>query len=329
MCLIAWIIYQLDWYAPSRKLFWSYTLTFDTFLFLLSPLTLFSLFITYPNDKIREVRIFVTLFSLIILACLIPYKQVFPYYMQVMIPVFLMLYASFFTWVFEITKQYHLSSWMISSLIIMLGILYPLTLTLRKAINLDNAYQKANINILDQLLKDGSDYVAGMDLIYTRDQPIRGMRLLIGPQIDYLYEASSKLKPIMLASLDLDSNVSWQNIITSLHQSQVKYYVNNYRMEALPPPIKDYLHEQYDHLWGSIYVYAPLVHPGKQTISIRFEGEYQMISDNPSQHKTLFLKKGSYTFVTKSAYRLKYHSFPHDIYFNPRFEKDQWMKIVS
>ena len=229
------VLYQLDWYDSARKIF-SYAITlFNPLLFFLSPLAFISLFVTYDDDKTRHRRLFVIIYTYTILACLIPYKQIFPYYIQVTLPAFIAFYAAFFTWLYAIFKPertLHLSIslftfWLyllacilaifyivnaldlpgiyvllstvplilgvyityhacmkdmsglflntIFAIIITAGYLCPYKLFFDKMVISDNTYQVANLYAMNQLLQDGSDYVAGIDLIYNRRQPIDGL----------------------------------------------------------------------------------------------------------------------------------------------------------
>ena len=99
-------MYRLAWYDASRKLFWKTIILSNPFLFLFWPISLFSLFISYKNDKSYSSRLFVVTFAFVILLCLLPYKQVFPYYMQVTIPVFFILYAAVLSWLIDLFQQH-------------------------------------------------------------------------------------------------------------------------------------------------------------------------------------------------------------------------------
>lgn len=390
------IMYHLEWYDSARLLFWSAITNYNPFLFLAWPLTVFSLFAEDSNDTTNKQRLFVVVYSMAILFCLIPYKQVFPYYMQVTYPVFLSVYAAFFTWFFKIIQQpnqfrlrlskkliwalvflylitlitlstfFSLPSiyliisivpillglylthphlitqdikYIFSSLlfvtIVFIGFIYPGILIFTKTIQLDGRYQKANVRAVSDLLQDGSDYVAGIELIYNKTQPISGMRHLMGPAISFLESPTEALRQVMLASLYEDSNATCGTVIQALTDSKVKFYVNNYRMEALPYTIKRYLDSQYMHWRGSIYLYAPKVFAGNQTIHLKFPGLYQIQSSNnirlnhqlyPPTHR-LYLQAGTYLSQSPKAYRLKY--LPRrDKVFHPDFYKDQWEKMI-
>jgi hypothetical protein len=91
-------MYQLDWYAPTRVLFWNFILLYNPLYIMLWPFTALSLFVSYAHDEAFRARCLIVINALVIFACLLPYKQVFPYYFQVSIPVLFALYSAFFTW---------------------------------------------------------------------------------------------------------------------------------------------------------------------------------------------------------------------------------------
>jgi hypothetical protein len=366
---------------------------------LLWPLTLISVLVTFNNDAEYQRRLFITVYAFTILFLLLPYKQVFPYYMQVTIPVFFILYTAFADWLFELFKQKTALNILIGknglilalalyiSLIIgaivlfqlpevyliiclipiLLGVfiantatmqqqfstlffnliliamifvggIYPMVLFVTKMININGAYQKANIQAINTLLQDGSDYLAGIELIYNKTQPIAGMRHLMGPAIDYLYQPSEKLRTVMLASLYEDPNATVDTVIADLKKSDVKFYVNNYRMVALPESIKNYLASEYEHWWGSIYLYAPEVAKGKQTMTLRFSGNYLITSLVPAKvmingkkyrtNSTLYLNKGAYHSEANTAYRLKLIPEESNLITDPAFADDESDKVI-
>lgn len=392
-------LYHLDWYDNARQPFWAAIIFYNPLLFLLWPLTLISLFVTFDGDVRYAQRLFIVVYAHVVLLCLIAYKQVFPYYMQATIPIFFALYAAFFAWlfalfqtqqplhilllgrmgmwgfmfcytvllvflqnVFQLPYAYlflclppfllglylnHKDALSVSDqsiiarllviTLIFTGSFYPINAFLVKLININGAYQKANLETMTSLLQDGSDYVAGIELIYNKTQPIAGMRHLMGPAIDYLRAPTEKLKQVMLASLYEDPNVTADSVITALKKSNVKFYVNNYRMMALPKNIKNFLAAEYMHYWGSIYLYAPQITRGKQLIRLKFSGRYRLISSTANDIRlngkhyavgsTPYLTKGDYTSLAKKNYRMKL--MPEQArYLNLNFKDDDWRQFV-
>lgn len=391
------IMYQLDWYASARKLFWAWIIAFNPLLIFLWPLTLISVLVTFQGDHNYRRRVFIVAYALVILCCLIPYKQIFPYYLQVAMPILLVLYSAFFSWFFTIFKKEQalkiiigkkglwvtilayisgiMSCYVIFDLpdayllfciipillgayiihydsiqkqlipivynmiiisFIFIGGIYPLTLYMFRILDVNGDYQKANINVMNALLQQGGDYVAGIELIYNKTQPIAGMRHLMGPAVDYLYFPSPKLRPAMLASLYEDPKATAESVIQDFKKSAVKFYVNNYRMEILPENIKSYLNTEYEHYWGSIYIYAPEIPAGRQKITMKFTGNYlletkhknKILLNGKAQRSgsIIHLMKGKLISNAKHAYRLK---LLPDVTVDERFQEDDWRRMLS
>jgi hypothetical protein len=323
-------MYQLDWYNSARLSFWHIITIYNPLLYLLWPFTIVSLFATNEQDSQYQNRFFVITYSLVILLCLIPYKQVFPYYMQVTYPALFAAYASFIGWGISIFQNNAANKllisakqlWLITS-IYLLGLIFviatlnlpigylllfciPLAITIKLTQNshqsalliliglttlvihfifpaiqlpykltyLEGSYQRATIESLQPLLQDGSDYIAGIELVYDKNQPINGIRHLMGPAVDYLYHPTEKLARVMLPSLYEDPNATIASVINDLEKSKVKVVINNYRMNALPPRIKRYIDDHYAAWQGSLYLYAPIIHPEQHIIHIKFDGDY-------------------------------------------------------
>jgi len=393
------VLYHLNWYDSARKLFWANIILFNPLLMALWPLSLISLFVTFNDDESYSYRLFAVITGFIILLCLIPYKMIFPYYMQVTLPILLILYAAFFTWLFTLFQAnktikiliprtmlwlllifyigimiyvlvefklpdiyllicliplllgtfitYHIKLGpgmnvlfrnLIFITMLFTGVIYPLSQIYLKMIKFHGDYQQAHINVINTLLQDGSDYVAGIELIYNKTQPIAGMRQLVGPAIDYLSSSSAELRPFMLASLYQDPNATSASVIAELKNADIKFYVNTYRIAALPANIRNYLQSQYEHFWGSIYLYAPGIAMGTNKVTLKFSGRYMIESPAMTQvifngksyaTKTiLYIKKGTYLSSANHDYRLKL--MPEEIkpLLNQNFQHEQLTKIV-
>ena len=389
-------MYQLNWYDHARYQFWKLTLALNPVLFLLSPLTLLSLCITHENDTRYELRVFATLCASTILCCLIPYKQPFPYYMQVTIPAFIVLYAAFFDWLLQLknASDFHLllpkplfmialilyvdmycftlfffdlprayllfltapvafvlliyyprsknAKSIVTALLpatIICMMFYALILIANKTVNLNGRYQKYNIELMQTLLKDHTDYVAGIELLYNQNQPIAGMRHLMGPAVDYLYQPTKELRAVMLPSLYEDPNATQQSVVEAFQQSKVKLLVNNYRLSALPKTIREYLKNNYEHFWGSIYLYAPFIKQDQVHFHITFDGHYLMSQTNTKalvfiNHKkiknnsVIFLKAGDYQLLSQTSFRLKLQPDLSGMKLNTQYENDDWVRFL-
>lgn len=391
--LEAAMMYQLTWYAKAKALFWSYTLSFNPLLFLLVPITWISLFVTYDRDKYYAERFFIIVVTTILLIWLTLYDQVFPYYMQVMYPLFFILYAAFFSWslplfektpalklisladekifttiilmidviLFFLINRYHLPlySYLLLPVPILLYIsvtackyqdvirplffsiiglvaIYSFLLFCERMMFLNGSYQKANLQIAQALLQKEDNYIAGVDYFYHQPQNVPGLKHLMGPAIEYLYHPSKQLRRVMLPSLDEDPNVSIDVVQEILRRTPVKYYINNYRMMALPPRLRNFLTTYYDHYWGSIYIYAPRVKAGKNYINLKFSGYYQIITEKNSHVKiddkifeagVYYFTQGNYCSDANHSYRLKYVPLMK-LPLSKHFFHDDWQYMI-
>jgi hypothetical protein len=215
---------------------------------------------------------------------------------------------------------------------------YPGILLYEKLFKINGSYQKAMLKTMNTLLQDNSNYIAGIELFYDKTQPIAGMRHLMGPAIDYLDHPTENIRRAMLASLYEDPHATMDSIIATWKKTAIKFYVNNYRMEALPEKIKNYLKTEYEHYWGSIYLYAPSVFHGKNKLVLKFSGKYyiesplhdKIILNNMPYytHSTVYLRKGIYRSQATVNYRLKLIPNQSITYLNPIFATDQPEKML-
>jgi hypothetical protein len=393
----AYIMFQLDTYDSTRRLFWGYTLAHNPFVFLLWPVSFITLFVSPANDTLLGKRIFIVVYASVILFCLVPYKQVFPYYMLTTLPAFILLYTAFFSWMIDLLKNkspvtLHIIGkeglWgliivycvvflyinitfvlqpiclLIGFFALLLGIkitsnnhstllaatpailflitfflgtIYPLVLLAHTFKESSGRYQQSMVLLTQALLQDGGDYLAGIELIYNKNQPIPGLRHLDVPALSYLYKPTEKLAKAMLASLYHTPDISIEKAIHYLESSSVKFYVNNYRIHILPPKIKDYLNANYTHFWGSVYLYAPSVPAGPQTMNIKFAGHYIVEASSIVEidhikikpHETVSLTRGIHLSYAKTKYRLKLQENNVSSFLAPDYKQDQWLMMLG
>lgn len=319
----------IDWYTRIYLACWQIALMHGPVLFMLWPLTFAPLF-SHANSKATEQHVFIIVLSSLALLQFIFYKQPFPYNFVFVAPAFFLLYSNLFNWLIENNKRHK------ALLTIMLvgGIVYPLCYSLIATHHYNKNYQQSMLQLAAELTKDGSDYVAGMPLFYGKDQPIDGMKNLIGPQIDYLYQPSEKIGKILLESLYLSKTTS-KDVINQLELQPVKVIINNQRIEALPPSILNYLHENFAPYSGSIDIYAPTIKPRQMTFYLKFSGDYRIqatksVSVKIDKHvlhtgNIIHLTRGDHLSSTRAAYRLV---LAPKVKENQILKKDEFIKAV-
>lgn len=199
------------------------------------------------------------------------------------------------------------------AIFVVTGIVYPGMITFIVSSKLDGTYQREMLILTDKIIKNDEGYVGGIPYLYQKDQPIVGMKNLIGPALDYLYEPKAELKPLLLPSLYLDVS-SQEEVIHAFETHPVKVLISNYRMLSLPPKINDYISQHYQHYYGSLFVYAPIIHPKELNFYLTFTGQYRVdcaqhgiikIDGNRiRQGQRVNLKAGNHTNETQTTYRL-------------------------
>jgi hypothetical protein len=217
------------------------------------------------------------------------------------------------------------------------GMVFPLTRFISLLPDLDGHYQRYLFNLTHQLLAENEDYVAGEPLFYNKTQPIPGLEHIILPSLEYLYQPTERLLRIMMLSSLYLSTATSDQIIESIKNADIKLYVNNNRFNFLPPKIKNYLATQYQHYWGSIYLYAPQISAGSQSVKIKFTGKYRVVSHTSvtfNGHKLLpysvvYLTKNNYHSDARHAYRLQLIPDNMPRLLDTRYQEDSWQSVIG
>lgn len=325
----------ISWYLPIYIVCWIAVLSAGPLLFLCWPLTGAVFFDKPLNEGTKQQALFITSMSSIALLLFINYKQAFPYNFVFTIPALFLLYANFLSWLMVQSKQMMRS--LLITLFIIGGIIYPFFHSMNAAYRLDGSYQQTMIQLIDELTNDHSQYIGGIPYLYQKDQPITGMKNLIDPQVGYLFSPNQQTQTLLLPSIYLAATSS-NLIIHELEQSSVKLFVMNYRILLLPDAIKQYLDDHYHHFYGSIYLYAPLIHPTNKIFSLKFSGDYKIDAalnmpitidhQKVASGKIITLTKGIHYSKTSINYRLELipTALPA---LNPLYQQDQWLNMTK
>lgn len=300
-------------------------------------LVLYSDFFTWYNEAAQETppcskRVlfwFCSFHATVILCTILYFRLPNAYVLMAFIPIF--YYFS------QYVSVRSLCQLLIMLCIIFTGILYPLTRLIFSLPTMNGSYQKKMIRLSNTLLQNGEGYFAGTALLYPHEQAIPGLKNLIDPQIAYFTNQTPDVEKALLASLEL-APVSSQDVIETIKAKPVKFYVNDARIDALPPSIKYYLQNEFRHYWGSIYLYAPRITVNQATFFLKFNGLYQVISQDGSSifidHTPyndgvlVKLTAGTHTALTRQDFRLAL--IPDASVVNYRkTAQDQWKKTVK
>jgi len=255
--------------------------------------------------------------------------QIF-YYFIILIPIF--LYAIF-------QDRSHGSKIFFKKILIYLvfifGVLTPLVkiLTLPAYIIANGDYQQSMIALAHQLLEPSDSYIAGTPLLYDKNQAVLGLKNLIEPAISYLYQPDKKIAPLLLESLYMSPRTS-QQVLQDLALAPVKFYVHDVRTDALPDNIKQYFSDNFQHFYGSIYLYAPKINLQQKSFHLKFSGNYKINSSNISDNfvldgkkvankEIIYLSKGTHKLQASSNFRLIF--IPKNIDLRPykKYQKER------
>lgn len=389
----AYIQSGINWYLPIYFICWQIVLTHGPVLFLLWPLTFMGLFNPSYSNIMTQRRLFIVSFAFIALLLFIVYRQPFPYNFVFMIPAFFLLYADFFSWLFEKNTLFNknslslpiifliffyifiifsciiifslpkinyfislfpitiyaffyaknktfssISFYIFISIFLLTGIFYPLYESLRASKILNGKYQQTMITLVNNLLEKDGDYVSGIPFLYKKDQPIDGLKNLIGPAVAYLYKPSDKLSTLLLPSLYL-SPTTTNKVIADFEKTSVKVIINNYRMMLLPKKLKNYIDKNYQHFYGSLYLYSPTLLPSQLSFYLKFTDFYRVKTYSKakifidgkliSSGKIIHLKKGDHVSDANKTYRLILIPQIKNVPLDPHFQQDEWVNMTK
>jgi hypothetical protein len=211
-------------------------------------------------DRTRERTLAFYALALAILAAL--QRQPWPYFFVLIIPTaFVLIVALFHTHHRERGDWSPLgSSKLIMGLCIVFGILLPLS---RIPVNLhrDNGHQRQALQLAEYVLAPDETYLAGVDMVYGRRQPVGMLRWIDYPRMQTLH----RMSPAALAA-----------IVDTLKRSRLKIAIDNYRLAGLPALLHDYITSETTSLWGNVRVYGPIVGSGDTAVVLKFSGRYEV-----------------------------------------------------
>jgi hypothetical protein len=199
------------------------------------------------------------------------------------------------------------------------------------------SYQDYNIQMAQDLLGPHDTYMAGNFILIDKKQSISGLKHLDGPEVDYINHPDKQLLPIMRLSSLYYAPTSIQKIINDVQISPPKIYIDNKNFHDLSPKFQRFLQTQYQHFWGSIFVYAPAVAAGQQVVHIHHAGVYKIQSEHAislhgytyAPNMTIHLKKQPYTSQAKSNYRLVLIPQHLKIPLKPEFKKNTYKEMSA
>lgn len=261
---------------------------------------------TTPQTTSSRFKILIASYAMIVLMIVNGLALPIIYNLIVLIPIIFGLFL------FAQSSHRSLYFKTIIALIMITGIIYPLYRSLIASHHLNGHYQQTMLINAMKVIQHEGDYLGGIPYFYNKDQPIDGMKNLIGPELDYLYQSNEKIEPLLLPSLYLAPTTT-EKVLDDLEKSSIKIIINNYRIMSLPPKIKQYIMQNYDHYDGSLLIYAPLISSNQLSFYLKFTNQYRIDTkaksikiDGKKRHagQLITLKQGDHTTEADRAYRL-------------------------
>lgn len=334
-----YLIYSTDWFAAYRSYLWIFFFNTSTILVLLCPVALIGLVYLPVKNKI-----FIIIYTLMIVFFLLSCKQPFIYLPLAGIPALFIFFSSFFTAFYSLLSSAIGNNPSVNRFyhgMVFLIILAFITLQMKGFINqlpyYNGRYQKSMIHLMSKLLNDGEAYVAGVPLLLDVEQPVPGLKHLISQGIEYMHHPSKAL----YSNLTFDSMylapATAPEVIESIKATPVKLYVDNKRLHLLPKKLWAYLDTEYQHFWGSIYLYAPKIQAGRHLIQVKFPGDYKVDAkmaiyiDNKkvAPHSIIALKNQRYLSDAHATYRLVLSPQHLNHLLDPQDKKNKWNDMLD
>jgi hypothetical protein len=229
------------------------------------------------------------------------HKQPWPYFFVLLIPTLFVLAIAFFE--AEVEREgsngRSLGAFFLSVYLVA-GLVFPLS-RLAKTLPRDSGFQRATVEGVESLVGDGETYLAGVNLVHTRRQPLAELAWLDARRLGWL------------GSLD---DKGMHALLGRLAEAPPKVVVDNYRVRSLPAPILGWLTAHYEPLEGNLRIYSPVVPEAAERFPVRFEGTYLVQAEAGSEvvidgrrlssGERVHLSAGIHSNGSRAAARLRY-----------------------
>jgi hypothetical protein len=210
-------------------------------------------------------------------------------------------------------------------------------LIIPKRVIINGHFQAYMMQMANELLEPSDTYLAGNFLLLQKKQGVSGIRHLDKTVILYVLKQYPNLYPIMKLKSLYYAPTTLSKIIADIQKNPVKLYIDNNRFHYISKRIQPFLRQQYQHFWGSIFLYAPSIDAGKQDIDIKFPGLYRIQSSTPIQlngqeyaaNSTIQLHKSHYQSNAPSRYRLALVPQHLKTPLVPQWKKNDWQLVIK
>ncbi len=264
-----------DLYPNIRK-FWTQSLVRNPLFYALSVLALLALARRLvaarkgdlPRGEVqRDAQLFG--YGVALAACGIWHKQPWPYFFVLLVPTGFVLQSALFEQLWRTvdrlgTRSPRLRQVLVAALIAVVigfGVAHPALRIAEITNRHDQSRQEHTVKLASALLAPGEHYLAGLDLLYDREQSSSMLRRVSRARRNELSHADS-------ATIDA--------ILTDLQERPPKLLVYNERFRAFPKRVREFLRDHYADYWGNIRLYSPRFGRGKTQIDLAFAGVYEL-----------------------------------------------------
>lgn len=253
-------------------------------------------------------------YGVVLIALSVWHRQPWPYFFVLLIPTLFVLHTALIDWELERHERSgRRPAAVVVAVVLVFGVFLPLR-RIPRVLARDNTFQRETIRLADALLGRGETYLAGVNLLFDREQAVPELAWLdLRRSTELSHAGPERLRAI---TADLDS-------------SHTKLYVHNYRLDALPRALRAQLDSGFSHLWGNVFVYAPSIDGTQDSVNIKFAGRYVVrhssemvvVGDRSLQPAdTVTLTRGWHRTRADASFRLVLAP-PLPYRLNPRFKE--------
>lgn len=179
----------------------------------------------------------------------IGHRQPWPYFFVIVIPILWVAVARQIEQLAPHGKVF----W---SAYLLIGLLFPLFTRVPAVLARDSGHQRYTIELAERVLRENETYLAGIDMVYTREQSPHMLAWLDRPRLEAL------------------AKMSGPDLVADLRARPPKLVIGNYRIDGLPVALRKALRGDYEHLWASVWMYAPTIRSEEFTLA--YAGDYTL-----------------------------------------------------
>ena len=258
-----------------------------------------------------------TLYGSALIALCLWHKQPFPYFFVMLVPTLAVLIMSLVDAMIRKhpERPFGMPRWGLV-LVVVFGVIFPLGKPVREVYLYNNGFQSHMVRLADACLEEGDGYHAFFHLLYDRDQTL--------PELGWVDRSRAR-------ELEQAGPEELERLADQARQTRLKFYLFTYRVDVLPDAIRDHLIDNYTHMWGNLFVYAPTVPAGNSQVDVDFSGTYTLVADGPveidgrrvADGERIELPSGVHTTESANSFRLRFEPERLAEYADPKYRQPQ------